>query len=241
MTRKPARFLTAEWRWLAMLNYEIDRTLLLRLVPAGTELDSWQGRTLLSLVAFRFLDTRVAGLPIPFHCNFDEVNLRFYVRRVDGGQIKRGVVFIKEIVPRRAIAWVARTLYNENYVALPMDHRIDIDEGTLAAEYWWTIRGLENQITVRAAGPSALPISGSQEEFITEHYWGYARQKSGGTMEYQVEHPQWKVWSTSDFSVEADFKTLYGLKLGEILQQRPASAFLAEGSPVTVYRGRRIA
>jgi hypothetical protein len=238
---KPRRFLTAEWRWLAMLNYEVDPKLLLPLVPSGTELDSWQGRTFLSLVAFRFLNTRVAGLPIPFHRNFDEVNLRFYVRRRDGAQGKRGVVFIKEIVPRRAIAWVARTFYNENYVALPMDHRIDIGEGTVAAEYQWTIGELENQITVRTAGPSASPISGSQEEFITEHYWGYSTQRDGGTMEYEVEHPQWRVWSASGFSVEANFETLYGLKLGEVLQQRPASAFLAEGSPVTVYRGQGIA
>jgi uncharacterized protein len=240
MRTGPARFLTAEWRWLAMLNYEVDPKLLLSLVPAGTELDSWQGRTFLSLVAFRFLNTRVAGLAIPFHRNFDEVNLRFYVRRADGDQVKRGVVFIKEIVPRRAIAWVARTFYNENYVALPMDHRIDIGEDTMAAEYRWTIGELENEITVQAAGPSSLPTSGSQEEFITEHYWGYATQRDSGTMEYEVEHPQWSVWSASDFSVEADFKTLYGVKLGEALHQSPVSAFLAEGSPVTVYRGRRI-
>lgn len=224
-----------------MLNYEIDRTLLLRLVPAGTELDSWQGRTFLSLVAFRFLDTRVAGLPIPFHCNFDEVNLRFYVRRVDGGQIKRAVVFIKEIVPRRAIAWVARTLYNENYVALPMGHRIDIAEGTVSAEYRWSVGSRENRVALKATGSSAVPVAGSHEGFITEHYWGYARQRNGSTMEYEVEHPQWRVWNACDFSIEADFKALYGSQLGELLKQRPTSVFLAEGSSVSVYRGRRIA
>jgi uncharacterized protein YqjF (DUF2071 family) len=240
MTPKPARFLTAEWRWLAMLNFEVKPMLLLPLVPAGTELDSWQGGTFLSLVAFRFLNTRVAGLAIPFHRNFNEVNLRFYVRRVDGDQVKRGVVFIKEIVPRRAIAWVARTFYNENYVAVPMDHRIDIVEGTVAAEYCWNFSGRVNRVTLRAAGPPAVPASGSQEEFVTEHYWGYATQRDGGTIEYQVEHPQWRVWSASEFSIEADLKTVYGLKLGEIMQQRPVSAFLAEGSAVSVYRGRRI-
>jgi uncharacterized protein YqjF (DUF2071 family) len=168
------------------------------------------------------------------------MNLRFYVRRADGDQVKRGVVFIKEIVPCRAIAWVARTFYNENYVALPMDHRIDIGEGTVTAEYRWSSSELANRIALKASGLPALPASGSQEEFITEHYWGYATQKDGGTMEYEVEHPQWRVWSASNFSVEADFKTLYGPELGDVLQQRPVSAFLAEGSDVTVYRGRRI-
>ncbi len=160
-----------------MLNYEVDPKLLLSLVPVGTELDSWQGRTFVSLVAFRFLNTRVAGLPIPFHRSFDEVNLRFYVRRADGDQLKRGVVFLKEIVPRRAIAWVARTFYNENYVALPMDHRIDIGEGTVAAEYRWSFSEHANRIALKASGSPALPAAGSQEEFITEHYWGYANTK----------------------------------------------------------------
>jgi uncharacterized protein len=234
-------FLTAEWRWLAMLNYEVDRKLLLSLTPVGTELDLWQGRTYLSLVAFRFLKTRVAGLVIPFHRNFDEVNLRFYVRRTDGDQVKRGVVFIKEIVPRRAIAWVARTSYNENYVALPMDHRIDIDEGKVTAEYRWGISKLANRVVLQALGPPALPVSGTQEEFITEHYWGYATQRDGGTMEYEVEHPQWRVWNAEDFSIDGDFKSLYGPQLGDVLRQPPVSALLADGSAVTVYRGRRIA
>ncbi len=234
-------FLAAEWRWLAMLNYEVDPKLLLPLVPVGTELDSWQSRTYLSLVAFRFLNTRVAGLVIPFHRNFDEVNLRFYVRRTDGDQVKRGVVFIKEIVPRRAIAWVARTFYNENYVALPMDHRIDIGEGKVTAEYRCNVSELANRLVLNASGPAALPASGSQEEFFTEHYWGYATQRDGGTMEYEVEHPQWRVWNAVDFSIDGEFKSLYGPQLGEVLRRCPVSAFLAEGSPVTVYRGQRIA
>jgi uncharacterized protein len=234
-------FLTAEWRWLAMLNYEIDPKLLLRWVPSGTELDAWQGRTFLSLVGFRFLKTRVAGFAFPFHHNFDEVNLRFYVRRDDGGQIKRGVVFVKEIVPRRAIAWVARTFYNENYVALPMDHVIDIEEGSVSVEYRWSLASCKNRVALKATGSPTLPVAGSHEEFITEHYWGYAGQNNGGAIEYQVEHPQWCVWNCRDFSAEVDFKTLYGPELGELLRQPPASAFLAEGSAVTVYRGRRIA
>ncbi|HTO08358.1 MAG TPA: DUF2071 domain-containing protein, partial [Myxococcota bacterium] len=117
-------FLTAEWRDLAMLNYEIDPAVLEPRVPAGTELDAWSGRTFVSVVGFRFLRTRVLGVPVPYHVDFDEVNLRFYVRRKSGADWRRGVVFVKEIVPRRAIALVARVAYAENYVAHPMRHSI---------------------------------------------------------------------------------------------------------------------
>lgn len=124
MPRATRRFLTAEWRDLAMLNFAIDPAILAPLVPRGTELDSWHATTYVSLVGFRFLRTRLLGLPVPWHRDFEEVNLRFYVRRREGSEIRRGVVFIRELVPRRAIAAVARVWYNEPYTALPMRHRI---------------------------------------------------------------------------------------------------------------------
>jgi uncharacterized protein len=233
-------FLTAEWRDLAMLNYEVDPGLLLKLVPSGTQLDSWGGRTLLSLVGFRFLKTKVSGISLPFHRNFEEVNLRFYVRRSEGDRVKRGVIFIREIVPRRLIAAVARTLYNEPYVALPMWHEIARDGSGLAVEYGWKVGALRNTIKVTAKGDSVLPETGSQEQFITEHYWGYADQKDGGCMEYRVQHPPWKVWTATGARLEGDMEELYGKELNAVLKSPPASAFLADGSAVSVHRGRRL-
>jgi uncharacterized protein YqjF (DUF2071 family) len=177
----PRTFLTAEWRMAAMLNYEVDAALLEKLVPSGTELDRWQGKLFVSLVGFRFLNTKVLGMAIPFHRNFDEVNLRFYVRRQAGDEVRRGVVFIREIVPRWAIATVARVVYNENYVALPMWRRIEPrEDGGVNAEYGWRTSQGRNQIILKASGQAALPEEGSEAQFITEHYWGYAAQRDGG-------------------------------------------------------------
>ena len=121
-------FLKADWKHLLMLNYEIDPTILQPHVPVGTELDLFKGRCLVSMVGFMFLNTRLKGVPIPFHRNFEEVNLRFYVKRVEGSgdeqEVKRGVVFIKEIVPKPALSLVARVFYNENYVTHPMEHHL---------------------------------------------------------------------------------------------------------------------
>ena len=128
MSKRP--FLTAQWRHLAILNYLVEPSLLGGLVPRGTELDAWQGRTYVSVVGFLFLNTRILGVPVPFHRHFEEVNLRFYVRREAEDGWRRGVVFVKELVPKRAIAWVARAVYNENYVAVPMGHEIVRAEGS---------------------------------------------------------------------------------------------------------------
>jgi uncharacterized protein len=235
-------FLTAEWQHLAMLNYEVDADPLLPFVPSGTELDRWNDKVFVSLVGFRFLKTKLFGfMPIPMHSNFDEVNLRFYVRRPVGGETRRGVVFIRELVPRRAIAFVARTFYNENYVALPMAHEIrSVGDNSLRVAYRWRSENCWNGINLETDGNSELAGDGSMEQFITEHYWGYVAQPDGGCVEYRVTHPSWRVCQVRQSAFEGDVDGLHGKDFAAALRGKPESAFLAEGSAVTVMRGRRL-
>lgn len=221
-----------------MCNYEVDRALLAPLVPSGTELDGWGGRTYMSLVAFRFLDTRVRGIPIPFHRDFDEVNLRFYVRRDTGDERRRGVVFIREIVPRRAIATVARLVYNEPYVTCPTRSVIEAND-RLAVSYAFRCAGRWHTLAAAAAHPATQPAEGSLEQFVAEHYWGYTRQRDGATVEYRVAHPSWMVAPADGHRVDVDFGAVYGAVFAAALRQ-PTSIFLADGSPVSVHAPRRI-
>ena len=240
IVRSEPVFLTAEWRHLAMLNYEVDPGLLRPLIPSGTEQDSWSGKTFVSLVGFRFLNTKVWGVSLPLHRTFEEVNLRFYVRRLQEGKVRRGVIFIREIVPRRLIAAVARAVYNERYVALPMSHQITGNSSCLSVEYGWKLGTCKNRIKIVTKGEPQLPQDGSQEQFITEHYWGYANQHDGGCIEYQVRHPRWRVWNASEAVFDGNMEALYGEELNAVLKHPPASAFLAEGSEVSVHRGRSL-
>ena len=240
-------FLTAEWRWLVMLNYEIPPEVLAPFVPRGTTLDLWQGRALASVVGFRFLDTRVVGVPIPFHRNFDEVNLRFYVRReLPDGETRRAVVFIRELVPKRMIAWVARALYNEPYRALPMRSETPRapTETPGQVRYAWrrrTTAGVSwEHVAARAVGGASVPAFGTEAQFITEHYWGYSAQRDGSSLEYRVEHVRWHVWQPKKVRFEGDTCALYGEALGSCLKREPDSAFLVDGSPVVVYPGTPI-
>ncbi|MDB5102078.1 MAG: hypothetical protein JWM80_6499 [Cyanobacteria bacterium RYN_339] len=228
-----ATFLTAEWRHLAMINYAIDPAVLLPVVPRGTELDLWQGEAYVSLVGFMFQDTRLLGVPIPFHRSFEEVNLRFYVRRGD----KRGVVFIKELVPKAAVAAVARWVYRENYEAVPMDHLV-LEGGRV--EYSWRYGGRTHHLAVHPEGPFEPLIPGTEPAFIAEHYWGYAAQRDGGTMEYQVAHPPWRAARVRTPEVDIDAAALYGAAYAPALSAAPRSAFLAEGSAIAVGRGTRL-
>jgi len=226
-----------------MLNYIVDPDVLRPLLPRGTILDLWNGHALISVVGFRFLDTRMLGVRIPYHRNFDEVNLRFYVRReLDNGEVRRAVTFVRELVPRATIALTARYTYNEPYLSVPMRSSVPtgITETPGRLVYEWKTEGQWQRVAATAVGEPSVPAVDSKEAFITEHYWGYTRQRDGGSVEYEVTHPPWRVWQTHSPELTAHVRTLYGAAFESTLANPPASAFIAEGSPVTVYAPRRI-
>jgi uncharacterized protein YqjF (DUF2071 family) len=237
-------FLRAQWRQLAVLNWTIEAAELQRFVPRHTELDLWRGRAYVSVVGFLFLETTVLGLRVPFHRNFEEINLRFYVRRHAPEGWRRAVVFVREVVPRAAIAFAARALYNESYVARPTRHLAELsgDEPRrlVSVAYHWRDGGGELGLRAHAAGSFALPAPGSEEEFVVEHYWGYASQRDGGTLEYKVEHPPWRVAPAEHSELVGEVGAFYGAPFLKPLLEPPTSSFLAEGSPVAVYSGQRL-
>jgi uncharacterized protein len=228
-------FLVANWRYLAMLNFVVDPRLVAPLVPLGTELDYEKGETFVSIVGFLFLDTRLLGLPIPLHRDFEEVSLRFYVRKKSADAWRRGVVFVRELVPRRAIALVAGAFYGERYLALPMKHAIEHDDDAVNVEYSWRRGRRWESLKMRARGQAQPIPAGSHAEFITEHYWGYTCVRAGCS-EYRVEHPRWKTWNAETFELRADVATLYGEQFAETLTGTPRSAFIADGSFITIQR-----
>ena len=233
-------FLTTTWRHLAMLNYEIDPAILDPYLPAGTELDTYDGKYYISVVGLMFLNTRLYGVSVPFHRDFEELNLRFYVRREAVGEVRRGVVFVKEIVPKPALTLVARAFYNENYVTMPMRHTVSQSGEDLSVSYHWQQREIAHSLSVRAEGRPTRIQDDTEEEFIAEHYWGYVVQRDGGTLEYEVEHPRWRVWRIGDATLDCDVERLYGSEFAAHIKRHPASALLAEGSPVIVRKGVRI-
>jgi uncharacterized protein len=234
-------FLSAEWRNLVMLNYRVDPEILEPFVPRGVEVDSFQGDTYVSIVGFQFLGTRLlGGLMIPLHANFDEVNLRFYVRRSEDEEVRRGVVFVKEIVPRRAIAAVARFAYGEKYIRCRMRHAVSMDAGTPSALYEWKFGGRWCAVGAEATTGSVLPAEGSLEQFITEHYWGYTRRRDGRTVEYRVSHVPWRVWSAPKSHFESAGSNVYGQEFANSLSKPADSAFIAEGSEVSVHFPRTL-
>lgn len=233
-------FLTAKWLNLVVLNWEVEPERLRPLLPRGVTLDTWNGSHFVSLVAFQFLDTRLLGIPIPFHRNFGEINLRFYVKRELPNETRRGVVFIKEFVARLAIAWTARWLYNENYFCYPLSYASKSTSDSLELAYGLRTRNYNHSLSTKLLGAPSDLMAQSREEFILEHYWGYTAQRDGGTLEYQVEHPRWKAWVDPTVEHRFDPDLLYDKSFSGVLKQPPAFVIAAPGSQIAVYRGKRI-
>ncbi|QNF35636.1 DUF2071 domain-containing protein [Adhaeribacter swui] len=227
-------FLTAEWRKLAIANYEVNPTVLQPYLPFGTELDFWEDQCYVSLIGFRFLNTRLLDFKIPFHVNFEEVNLRFYVKRKVNQEWRRGVVFIKEIVPLPALALVANILYNEKYETRPMQYHWREQENNQEIAYQWKIKG-NWQVISLLANKEAIPIPiGSKTEFISEHYWGYAQVNNLKSNQYEVTHPRWQQYAVTDYTISVDFELNYGKAFRFLNNCVPSSVMLAEGSAITI-------
>jgi uncharacterized protein YqjF (DUF2071 family) len=226
-------FLTAAWRKLIMANYAVDASSLAPYLPMRTELDRWNDTCYVSLVGFMFLNTRLKGIRIPFHSDFEEVNLRFYVRFKEVGEWKRGTVFIKEMVPKPAISFVANTVYGENYETRSMSSSWAEDLVNRKIKYAWKKHNW-NSMNIVTEKHLLDMGAGTEEEFITEHYWGLSKGKNNITFKYAVDHPRWQIYKTIESSIDVDFKDNYGAEFAFLNQEDPVSVFLAEGSEILV-------
>jgi uncharacterized protein len=234
------KFLSAEWRKLAIANYAIEDRILKPFLPYKTEIDKWADKTYVSLVGFRFINTRLKGFPVPLHRHFEEINLRFYVRFKENGIWKRGVTFIKEIVPKPALAFIANTIYKEKYITLPTRYNWKEEQETLTVSYSWKYKNKWDRFSIVADNnPTDIPPD-SHTEFITEHYWGYTPVNTGCCFEYQVEHPRWKAYKVLENIIDVSFGKLYGGEFSFLEERKPESVMLAEGSEVSVYSKSKI-
>jgi uncharacterized protein len=235
-----SEFLTAEWNNLIMANYAVDPALLKPYLPVKTEFDAYNGELFVSLVGFMFNNTRLMGWKIPFHVNFEEVNLRFYVRYYDNGEWKRGTVFIKEIVPRPAISFIANAVYHEKYSTKRMRHFCSQEGSELSIGYHWKHRQKWNKLEAKTSVTAAPMTAGSAAQFIAEHYWGYSKYNEQTTFEYHVQHPPWNVYDVKSYLVDCDFAGLYGPAFSELDNAKPSSVLVAKGSPIAVLKKRTL-
>ena len=235
-------FLSARWEYLAMFNYEVDAAILEPHLPPHTELDLFNGKAIVSVVGFLFNNTRVMGIKWPGFVNFEEVNLRYYIKYFDGKNWRRGVGFISEIVPQFLVAGMANFFYNEHYSTARMSHSISVANEQIHVEYKWQPKGRTWNSMQLTAGANLQHIApGSEEEFIFEHYFGYNKLNNKTSIEYSLEHPRWQVYPLRNYQLDCDVENLYGAAFVPFIKNvKPLSVFLAKGSDVRVKMPRKV-
>lgn len=233
-------FLTANWNYIVMCNFQCDPEMLMPYLPAGCELATFEGEHYISLVAFQFHNTTIFSLPVPFHRNFNEVNLRFYVKHVhpETGELERGVVFIKEFVTSPLVALTARTFFKENYHTAMVSSEIvfapeAVDEPQEVSYSWHNRRG-EACVAVQTRGGRVDLSTSTEAAFFSEHYLGFTRKSANETLSYRVRHEPWDFWQLSKFEITGNWEEFYNTEFSRVLSEKPRSVFLFDGSPVTV-------
>lgn len=229
-----AIFLKAKWEQLIMANYAVDPAVLTPYLPAGVNIDLFEGKAYVSLVGFLFKDTKLFNIPIPWFGTFEEINLRFYVSRVENGKLKRGVVFINETIPYPIVAWVANKLYKEHYTVVETKHIMEKSNNEQTIKYEWLLNKKWNRIAVKANTEAKQMEKGSLQQFIFEHYYGYTKASDTHTEEYRLQHPSWLVNNVIDYDIDCDFSQMYGDAFANLTHAAPDTVFLAEGSAVAI-------
>lgn len=228
-------FLTAEWRRLVNLTYAIDPDLLKEHLPEGVEADIYKGKAHISLVAFEFLNTRVKGLKLPFHVNFPEINLRYYARYGE----YLGVGFIKELVPKFCISFIARKLYNEPYYSFPMTLETEIADH-ISVLHTVKKAGKSHTISAKATNTALQPGPETPDYYFKEHDLGFGTDLKGRGVFYRVDHSVWDTYPLVDFNLQFDFGAIYGPKWAFLNDATPRYSVMAEGSPVSVSHPRKL-
>ncbi len=225
-------YLQAQWKHLVLANYAVPDSVLEPYLPDNCELDKYEGSAYLSLVAFQFKETKVYGLKWPGYTNFPEYNLRFYIK-LNG---VRGVCFIREYVPSKLIAWIARSVYNEPYKAANLQDIVESNAETIAAQYSLNDQGATFNVVVKGNNSPYEPPSDSIEHFFKEHELGVGRSKSGETVTYNVHHPIWRVYPIQEYALSIDWERVYGQQFSFLQGREPNSLCFAEGSEITVFK-----
>ena len=229
-----AIFLKANWENIIMVNYEIDPEILRPFLPKGVTIDLFEGKAYISLVGFMFKKTKIFNIPIPRFGTFEEINLRFYVKREEGHFVKRGVVFINETIPYPLVAWVANWLYKEHYSVVPTKHLFSKSESTQQLQFEWLANKKWNSIFVETETQLKEMEPNSFEEFIYQHYYGFTKVSENATEEYRLQHPRWKVYPVTKYAINCDFSAMYGKEFSIINHTQPKAVFVADGSAVKI-------
>lgn len=233
-------FLKAQWKELTLVNFALEPDFLINILPVGLDPDLLHGKAYASLVAFDFESIRVGGIPWPGYTQFPELNLRVYVRCSEAG--RRGVFFIRELIPGKIPTAIARVAYNEPYSACPLtrSHQALVN-GAQVQRTDWIWKGAPNYLEVEVGPETMMPATDEDANWFKEQEWGFGHSRLGELLRYHVTHPRWMVRKVHRCDYEVDWLGLYGPIWARQLEgAEPDSLMHCIGSEIAVYPPRSI-
>ena len=224
-----------QWVDVVFVHWPLPPDRVQRLLPAGVEVDTFEGRAWVGLVPFRMEGLGFPGLsPLPVVGTFPEVNVRTYVR----SGARRGVWFFSLDVDRFLPALVARAAYGLPYCRGRASHERSGDHVTSSVRRTWPATpGPEPTATIEVRTADPLPDVAGLESFLTSR-WGLISSSPRGTLRWApVEHPRWPLFDAQLVHLEESLTAAAGLTVPD---EEP-HVMWSPGVPVRVGRPVRAA
>lgn len=222
------------------MNYIISPEILENYLPAYTIIDYFKGNCFTSLVGFPFRNVEIAGMKIPFYTDFEEINLRFYVKRFDGTTWRKGTVFISEIANKSALKFLANSFLHEKYQTLETRQEIKENSELIETKYSWRTWMNWQFLNLISEKPSESVAEGTEAHFIMDRSSGYQKYDTATTNEYGISHPKWNIYPIRSFDINVDFEESFDSNFPVLNETLPHSVILARGSSVAVKQINKI-
>ena len=219
--------LEMRWRDTLFAHWPVDPSLVAERLPAGLDVDSYDGDAYLGVVPFEMADLRPRGSPVGL--SFGELNLRTYVRR-DG---EPGVYFFSLDADDRLGVGVARTAFRLPYYRAEMS--IDRRDETVRFRSRRTHAGeppLSFEARYRPEGEPFVADPGSLESFLVERYRFFTADDRGRLWVGDIEHEPWQLRRASATVARNDTFAANGF------DDRPGEPHLLYAEPIDVRAGR---
>ena len=225
--------LTMRWEELLFLHWPMAAAVLRPHLPAGLELETFDGSAWLGVVPFRMARTRLRWLPpVPTTHTFPEINLRTYVRA--GG--RSGVWFFSLDAASRLAVESARLGFGLPYFAARMACRRDGECVHYHSERTdWRGPAASFRGDWRPVGSFAPAVRGTLLHFLVERYCMFVSRR-GRLMCGEVAHAPWQL-AAAEVRLEANDMTRL---LGCELLGPPVSALVAAPLDVVAWSLARV-
>lgn len=207
-----------EWNDAVFLHWEVDLNALQALVPADLEIDLFEGKPWVSMVAFTMQKIRPRYLPSfsPIS-DFHEINIRTYVKQDN----KSGVYFLSIEGGTRISCEIARALSELPYRYSKISRSANL--------YHSENEGYRDKMEIRYEVGESIKEKSNLVLWLTERYALFQDTESS-INEFEIHHLEWPIYEIDIIELDIDYPRFH-----KFMQRKPDRIHYSTGVKVIAW------